>query len=159
PGPAVGRVPALAGADGGESRVVHLHTARDAERLRALLGPDPARRTVTVLGAGFVGSETAAWLAEVGATVHLVARSRLPLAGALGTAVARAVAQRHEEHLDAHLGRRVEAVTEHPGGVTVRLAGGTTLESDLAVVAHGTAPAAPGTGGGVAVDHRLAGLL
>ncbi|MGO1294546.1 MAG: FAD-dependent oxidoreductase, partial [Cellulosimicrobium funkei] len=99
PGPAVDRVPALAGADGGEPRVVHLHTARDAERLRALLGPDPARRTVTVLGAGFVGSETAAWLAEVGATVHLVARSRLPLAGALGTAVARAVALRHEEHL------------------------------------------------------------
>ncbi|KAJ8140765.1 hypothetical protein OY671_006054 [Metschnikowia pulcherrima] len=156
PGPAVDRVPALAGADGGEPRVVHSHTARDAERSRASLGPDPARRTVTVLGAGFVGSETAAWLAEVGATVHLVARSRLPLAGALGTAVARAVASRHEEHLDAHLGRRVEAVTERPGGVTVRLVGGTVSESDLAVVAHGTAPAAPGTGGGVDVDDRLA---
>jgi 3-phenylpropionate/trans-cinnamate dioxygenase ferredoxin reductase component len=156
PGPVVDRAPGVARPDGGESRVVHLHTARDAERLRALLGPDPGRRTVTVLGAGFVGAETAAWLAGAGATVHLVARSRLPLAGPLGTAVARAVALRHEEHLDAHLGRRVEAVTERPDAVTVRLAGGTTLESDLAVVAHGTVPAVPGASGGVDVDDRLA---
>ncbi len=140
-------------------RVVHLHTAPDAVWLRALLGADLADRTVTVLGAGFIGAETAAWFAESGATVHLVARSALPLAGSLGSAVAGAVAHLHQDHLGTHFGRRVEAVREHPGAVSVWLDDATVLESDVVLVAHGTVPDASwvSTGsGGVVVDDRLA---
>lgn len=151
------RPPARVGA-AGAPRVVHLHTAQDADHLRALLGPAPSGRTVTVLGAGFVGSETAAWLADAGASVHLVARSRLPLARALGAAVAAAVARQQGDRVATYFGRRVEAVTEHRESVTVQLDDGTVLESDLAVVAHGTVPDAAWAGAqpdGVAVDDRL----
>lgn len=156
--------PALADRDArpparrGTPRVVHLHTPQDADHLRALLGPDPSGRTVTVLGAGFVGSETAAWLVDAGASVHLVARSRLPLARALGSAVATAVARQQGERVATFFGRRVEAVTQRRESVRVRLDDGTALESDLAVVAHGTVPDAAWAGaqpGGLSVDDRL----
>src|SRR3712207_2266931 len=40
-------------------RLMHVHTVEDAARVRASLGDDPGALTVTLLGAGFIGGETA----------------------------------------------------------------------------------------------------
>ncbi len=142
-------------------RVAQVHTAADAARLREMVGPSPAENVITVLGAGFIGSEVAAWLAGAGATVHLVARSKLPLAQSLGTVVAGEVARLHREHLTAHYGRTVETVVDARSGPVVRLDDGRSLESDLVVVAHGTTPAAAWADpqiSAVTVDDRLRDL-
>jgi NADPH-dependent 2,4-dienoyl-CoA reductase/sulfur reductase-like enzyme len=142
---------------GGVKRIVRMHTAADADWLLALLTP-VAGRTVTILGAGFIGSEVASWLVDAGADVHMVSRSELPMAHALGTAVARSLALLHHDKVRTHFGRRVVALTEQAGRVTVRLDDGHAVVSDVVVVAHGTAPAAAWTGGGDAglkVDDRL----
>lgn len=140
----------------GERRVVHVHTAADAVRLRGLLEDDGVTRA-TVLGAGFVGVEVADALAGAGLHVDLVARSTLPLVGALGESVARRVAGLLQGHVSMHLGRRVERVAPGRGGVTIALDDGTRLRSHLVVVAHGTMPATAwtGTDDGILVDDRL----
>jgi NADPH-dependent 2,4-dienoyl-CoA reductase/sulfur reductase-like enzyme len=139
-------------------RVLHIHTVEDANRIRASLGDDPGARSVTLLGAGFIGAETASYLAEVGAKVHLVSRPTLPLAGVLGEAIARRVTELHEAHVSTHFGREVVGISAGADSLTVSLDDGQVLESDLAVVAHGTAPFsawATGAEPGIAVDDRL----
>ena len=63
-------------------RLLGLHTVEDATRIRELLSSNPTAASVTLLGAGFIGAETASYLADSGATVHLVSgrccRSRPP---------------------------------------------------------------------------------
>jgi NADPH-dependent 2,4-dienoyl-CoA reductase/sulfur reductase-like enzyme len=89
--------------------------------------------------------------------VTLVARSRLPLASALGEPVARRVTELHRRHVATHLGRRVERVAPDGEGAMVVLDDGTRLGSDLVIVAHGTPPATAWAGAddGVLVDDRL----
>lgn len=65
--------------------VFHLHTPHDAVRLREQLGENVDRKTVTILGAGFVGAETASYLAEAGAGVHLIFQPVTPLLPALAS--------------------------------------------------------------------------
>jgi NADPH-dependent 2,4-dienoyl-CoA reductase/sulfur reductase-like enzyme len=111
-----------------------------------------------LLGAGFIGAETASYLAEAGATVHLVSRPAVPLAGVLGEHIARRVIELHEAHVTTHFGRQVRAVSGNRDSVTVTLDDGHVLESDLAVVAHGTVPEsawATETARGISVDDRL----
>lgn len=145
-------------AAGGTGRLLHLHTTADAEHLRDRLGADPARVRVTLLGAGLIGSEVASHLSGLGVDVHLVARPELPLADVLGAEVARRVARLHRVHVRTHFGRTVVDVRAHTDALMVTLDDGSRLESEVAVVAHGTVPASgwlTGADGGVAVDGRL----
>lgn len=139
-------------------RLRHIHTVDDAARIREGFGEVPGSRSVTLLGAGFIGAETASYLAEAGATVHLVSRPAVPLVGVLGEAIARRVTELHEAHVTTHFGRQVRAVAGGRDSVAVTLDDGQVLESDLAVVAHGTVPEsawATQTARGIAVDDRL----
>ena len=137
---------------------MHIHTIDDAARIRDWFREDPGATAVTLLGAGFIGAETASYLADTGAAVHLVSRPTVPLAGALGGRIARRVTELHAEHVTTHFGRQVRAVSGGADSVTVTLDDGHVLESDLAVVAHGTVPATAWTTDtetGIAVDDRL----
>lgn len=139
-------------------RVFHLHTVDDATRLHEQLRQHPNRLTVTVLGAGFIGAETASYLVGTGAHVHLVSRSTTPLASALGGPIAQRITELHRAHVTTHFGRDVTALVAGPTMVTVTLSDGHTVESDLVVVAHGTHPVSAWlTGGedGLAVDSHL----
>ena len=143
---------------GESARLVHIHTVDDAARIRDWFGDDPGATSVTLLGAGFIGAETASYLADAGATVHLVSRPAVPLAGVLGERIARRVTELHAAHVTTHFGRQVRAVSGGRDSVTVTLDDGHVLESDLAVVAHGTVPASAWTTDteeGIAVDDRL----
>jgi len=140
-----------------------MHTVDDAARIRELLGQNPSMATVTLLGAGFIGAETASYLADRGAAVHLVSRPMLPLRLAVGDAIARRVVDLHRDHVTTHFGREVTAVYAGADSVTVTLDDDTRIESDLVIVAHGTSPASgwaagpAGSDGGIAVDDRLRG--
>lgn len=139
-------------------RLMRVHTVDDAARVRALFGDNPGSRVVTLLGAGFIGAETASYLAEAGARVHLVSRSEVPLVSALGERLAGRVQGLHEENVTAHFGREVATVRVGRDSVMVTLDDGQRLEADAAVAAYGTVPAsawATGVDEGVAVDDRL----
>ncbi|MFM2721653.1 FAD-dependent oxidoreductase [Microbacterium mcarthurae (nom. nud.)] len=138
-------------------RLTTLHSLTDAIRVRDLLATaDPAR--VLFLGGGLVASETASLLTDAGHNTVLIARSALPGASAIGDDAARQLLDLHRHHHAVHLGRDVCAIRTHADHITVVLDDDTKVEGDLAIVAHGTLPAAPApwTGpGGIAVDNRL----
>ena len=143
---------------GDTARLLHIHTVDDAARIRDRFGDDPSARSVTLLGAGFIGAETASYLADAGATVHLVSRPAVPLAGVLGERIARRVTELHAAHVTTHFGRLVREVSSDSDSVTVTLDDGQVLVSDLVIAAHGTVSAsawATDTEQGIAVDDRL----
>ena len=143
---------------GESARLLHIHTVDDAARIRGWFGGNPGATSVALLGAGFIGAETASYLADAGATVHLVSRPAVPLAGVLGDRIAQRVTELHHAHVTTHFGREVGAVSAGKDSVAVTLDDGQVLESDLAVVAHGTVPTsswATDTEEGIAVDDRL----
>lgn len=154
---AMGSTPrALPGGD--RPGVFSLHRAEDAMRIREHLGDDPAGRTVTVLGAGLVGSEVASYFAAAGAELRLVARSEVPLARVLGRPIATRLRDLHAAHVHAHFGRAVTGLLPSGSRTGVRLDDGSELRSELVIVAQGTVPAtswASVDAEGVRVDGRL----
>jgi NADPH-dependent 2,4-dienoyl-CoA reductase/sulfur reductase-like enzyme len=138
--------------------VFSLHRADDAIRIRDHFGDEPAGRTVTVLGAGLVGSEVASYFAAAGAELHLVARSDVPLTHVLGRPIASRLRDLHAAHVDIHFGRAVTALLPSASYTGVRLDDGSELHSDLVIVAQGTVPDtswASRDAEGVRVDDRL----
>jgi len=138
------------------ARVTALHSPDDAIRAAALL--DGGSRSVTILGAGLVGAETASILTERGIYVALVARSTAPLAGVLGMEIAAQIRELHAEHVDTFFGQDVNAIEADADSATVTLEGGHRLRSDVVIVAHGTRPDVDWIGGtaeSLTTDRRL----
>ena len=123
-----------------------------------------AARASVVLGASFIGLETAASLRERGLDVTVAAREAVPLAKLLGPEVGGAFVTLHRGRgVDMRLGTEVEAI-EGEGAVRgVRLATGETLPADLVVIGFGVRPEDPldrrrasmDPDGGVTVDATL----
>lgn len=141
-------------------RLTNLHSIADAVRVRDLIGTTrPAR--VLILGGGLVASETASLLTDAGHDVALITRALLPGARALGEETARSLLNLHLPQHAAYLGRTPTAIRSHADRITVVLDDGPRAEGDLAIVAHGTMPAAPApwTGSdGIPVDDHLRSL-
>lgn len=111
-----------------------LRTLDDALALRERL--QPGRRLV-VVGAGFLGAETAAVARGLGARVTLLEPAPVPLAHAVGTEVGRLFGRTHLDHgVDLRTGVTVTGVID--GGV--RLAGGEVVGADEVLVAVGSLP-------------------
>lgn len=138
-------------------RLTTLHSAADAVRVRDLLATTkPAR--VLMLGGGLVASETASLLTDAGHDVALITRAAIPGANAIGAHVARRLRDLHRPQHAAYLERTVRSVRTHTDRISITLNDGSRVEGDLAIVAHGTVPAAPApwTGpDGIPVDSRL----
>lgn len=118
---------------GGEGALT-LRRLPDADRIKAAFTPG-AR--VVVVGAGWIGLETAAAAREHGAEVTLVEADPQPLHRVLGEEMGRVFADLHREHgVDLRLGSGVSEI--RPGEVV--LADGSTVPADAVLVGVGIRP-------------------
>ncbi len=151
----------LATADESGAPVAYLRTIEDSQRLKEAFTAD-AR--IAVIGAGWIGLETAAAARTAGATVTVLESLDLPLLRVLGPEVAAVFAGLHREHgVDLRLGVQVSGIEKAGSGAVVRLADGDSVEADLVVVGIGVSPnvalaeaAGLATDNGILVDEHLA---
>lgn len=139
-------------------RLRTLHSAADAARIHQELDGGDRRESVTILGGGLVGAETASILAEAGADVTLIARTPAPLHTVLGPPIAERLADLHRLHVDVRFRRQIVGVVADESGITAEFDDGGRARSGLVIVAHGTLPDTSwinGGFGGLDVDDRL----
>lgn len=111
-----------------------MRTLNDALALRRQLGP--AKRLV-VVGAGFLGAESAAVANALGCDVTLLEPAPVPLAQAVGVEIGQMLAQVHHEHgVAVRTGVAVASVTGHG----VELSNGEFVAADEVLVAIGSRP-------------------
>ena len=97
---------------------------------------------MVVVGAGWIGLETAAAARGAGATVTVLESAELPLLRVLGPRMAQVFAGLHRENgVDLRLGVTVSAVRGGPSAVTgVELGDGSVVAADAVVVGVGVSP-------------------
>nr|WSZ19744.1 FAD-dependent oxidoreductase [Streptomyces canus] len=144
------QLPGTQGLDG-----VHtLRTVDDAVAIRRAL--DKGARTV-VIGAGFIGAETAAAARKRGLDVVVVEAQPTPLVRAVGETMGDALASLHLRHgTDLRCGVSVTALEGEGRVERVRLSDGTALDADLVVVGAGAVPATDWlAGSGLTLDDGV----
>jgi 3-phenylpropionate/trans-cinnamate dioxygenase ferredoxin reductase subunit len=150
---------ALPGAD--LDNVLYLRRLEDCERIQKAFANS---RRVVIIGAGWIGLETAAAARAHGLDVTVLEQAELPLLRVLGRKVAQVFADLHREHkVDLRLGVQVAALTGTEGRVTgVRLGDGTEIDTDLVLVGVGITPnvslaaeAGLDVDNGIVVDEHL----
>jgi len=126
-----------------------LRTVDDALALRALLVPG---KRVVLVGAGWIGAETATVARQLGCAVTVVEAGPAPLAGALPAELGQLMAGWYAEAgVELRCGVGVAGVEQG----AVLLADGTRLAADEVVVGIGARPATGWlAGGGVELDGR-----
>jgi NADPH-dependent 2,4-dienoyl-CoA reductase/sulfur reductase-like enzyme len=118
--------------------VFTLRTREDAAALRQRLAGRPRR--VLVIGAGFTGSEIASACRDQDLAVTVAERGSAPLVGALGGVIGGVAAGLHRDHgVDLHCDVTVTSLEGDGNGRLrrARLSDGTTIDTDVAVVALG----------------------
>ncbi|MDL5155834.1 NAD(P)/FAD-dependent oxidoreductase [Actinomycetospora termitidis] len=119
--------------------VVTLRTLDDSRHLRDLLRDGTPR--VTVIGAGFIGSEIAAVARKRDLEVTIVEALPVPLVRGVGERMGRALTAIHERQgTTVRTGVSVEKVTGNGRVESVVLADGTEIPTDVLVVGIGAAP-------------------
>jgi len=137
---ATGSTPRRLGVPGAElDGVLYLHRLEDADALKSAFA---GASRVAIVGAGWIGLETAAAARTAGAEATVMELAPLPLVGVLGPEIAAAYADLHRAHgVDLRLGVRVEAIVGDGQRATgVRLGDGTVVEADAVVVGIGITP-------------------
>jgi 3-phenylpropionate/trans-cinnamate dioxygenase ferredoxin reductase component len=140
-----------AGLDG----VLYLRDVADCEAIKAAFA---TARRAAIIGAGWIGLETAAAARAAGVEVTVLERARLPLLGVLGPEAAEVYAAVHAEHgVDLRTGVQVAEITGAGGRASgVRLADGSRIGADVVVAGVGITP---NTGlaeaAGLAVDDGI----
>ncbi|MDD7966016.1 NAD(P)/FAD-dependent oxidoreductase [Actinomycetospora lemnae] len=143
----------------GTEHLEGVHTVRtldDAIALRAALRG--GARRLTVVGAGFIGSEVAAVGRKLGLEVTILEALETPLARAVGERMGRALTHLHRRHgTEVRTGVAVEEVLSADGRVTgVRLGDGTEVDTDVLVVGIGARPATDWLeGSGLTIDDGV----
>jgi 3-phenylpropionate/trans-cinnamate dioxygenase ferredoxin reductase subunit len=119
--------------------VHYLRTLDDSDALRAAFRPGA---NVVVIGAGWIGLETAAAARGAGATVTVLESAELPLLRVLGPQMAQVFAGLHRENgVDLRLGVNVAALRGDGAHVTgVELGDGAVIDADAVVVGVGVTP-------------------
>lgn len=154
-----GRNRTLSGPGADLQGIYQLRTVEDCDRIRAAAR---AGRRAVLIGFGFIGSEVAASLRQLGVEVAAVEGHRVPLARVLGAEVGEVLAGIHREKGVELVLDDVVAAFEGSGRVErVRTKKGRLLECDLVVAGIGIVPnsellAAAGAGvdNGVLVDEQ-----
>ncbi|MEU8785422.1 FAD-dependent oxidoreductase [Streptomyces sp. NPDC048637] len=141
--------------------VHYLRRLADSDRLKEVFR---SASRVVVIGAGWIGLETAAAARAAGVEVTVLETAALPLLRVLGPEVARIFATLHTDHgVELRCGTQVAEITGTGGAVDgVRLADGSLIGADAVIVGVGITPnsepaAAAGlkVDNGVVVDERL----
>ncbi|WP_028455743.1 FAD-dependent oxidoreductase [Chitinilyticum litopenaei] len=152
--------PPLPGLD--DARVFTLRNLPDLDRLMAAL--DPEIRTLSVVGAGFIGLETVEALRQRGLNVHLIERSPQVLAPLDAEMTAPLVATLRAHGVALHLGETLQRIETAGESLQLRLESGASIASDLVVLAIGVRPETAlareaglelGETGGVWVDEQM----
>ncbi|WP_172652970.1 NAD(P)/FAD-dependent oxidoreductase [Rhodococcus opacus] len=146
-------IPSLSGKDG----VLTLRSLDDAQELRRRLTPGA---NVVIIGAGFIGSETASSAQKRGANVVIVESASIPLVRAVGPIVGHAVSSLHARNQVRLLtDTQVIEVLGEDAVHGVRLATGEVLPADVVVVGIGAEPATSWLhGSGIELDARDGGI-
>jgi len=150
----------LAMADDSGAPVAYLRTIEDSQHLKETFA---SGTSVAIIGAGWIGLETASAARKAGADVTVLESLDLPLLRVLGPEVAQVFADLHTEHgVDLRLGVQVSAIEKADGRAVVHLADGSDVTADLVVVGIGVAPnvelaeaAGLETDNGILVDEHL----
>lgn len=140
--------------------VYYLRKVEDADALRKAAG---TAKSIVVIGGGWIGSEVAASINQLGGNVTMISFTERPLESVLGPEIGQVYADLHAEHGVRIVQGLVSALEgdEHVEGV--RLEDGQTFPADLVVVGIGATPriklATRGgletREGGIAVDEYL----
>ncbi|HEX8232167.1 MAG TPA: FAD-dependent oxidoreductase [Caulobacteraceae bacterium] len=136
-----------------------VHTLRSLADARAIIAAAATARSAAVIGASFIGLETAASLRTRGVEVHVVAPEAVPMERVLGRELGQSIRALHERKgVVFHLGRRAEGFADG----RLRLDDGGGIAADLVVLGVGVRPrlelavaAGLETDGGVLVDRFL----
>jgi NADPH-dependent 2,4-dienoyl-CoA reductase/sulfur reductase-like enzyme/nitrite reductase/ring-hydroxylating ferredoxin subunit len=137
----------------------HVHTLRTLSDCRAIIAQAKLAKRAVVIGASFIGLETAAALRARDIEVHVVAPEKRPLEKVFGPQLGDFVRALHEEHgVKFHLEDTVTTI----GAKDVTLKSGGHLDADLVVLGVGVRPrlalaeqAGLTMNKGVAVDQYL----
>jgi NADPH-dependent 2,4-dienoyl-CoA reductase/sulfur reductase-like enzyme len=115
----------------------HVHTLRSLADCRAIIASLNGARRAIVIGASFIGLESAAALRARDIEVHVVAPEQQPMERVLGSDMGEFVRALHEEQgVMFHLG---DTVAEIDGKRSILKSGG-VLEADVVVVGVGVRP-------------------
>ena len=103
--------------------------------------PPPAPHVVVVVGTGWIGSEAAASLRQLGREVTLVGPDPAPLARVLGPEIAAVYRDLHADHgVRLQLGTRVAGLRGHGRVEAVVTEDGRTIDCDLVLIGAGAVP-------------------
>ncbi len=115
----------------------HVHTLRSLTDSRAIIAQAKTAKRAVVIGASFIGLETAAALRARDLEVHVAAPEKRPLERVFGPQLGDFVRALHEEHgVIFHLEDSVTAI----GAKNVTLKSGGTVDADLVVIGVGVRP-------------------
>jgi NADPH-dependent 2,4-dienoyl-CoA reductase/sulfur reductase-like enzyme/nitrite reductase/ring-hydroxylating ferredoxin subunit len=115
----------------------HVHVLRSLADCRAIIASANGARRAIVIGASFIGLETAASLRARDIEVHVVGLEQRPMERVLGPAMGDFVRALHEEHgVIFHLGDTVTSID----GKRATLKSGGTVEADVVVIGVGVRP-------------------
>ena len=123
----------------GHDRVFTVRSLDEAITLRRLLDTGAVRRAI-VVGAGYIGLETAEALVQAGAEVLVVEALDQVLPGFDEPAASLAEAELRR-HARLRLGARLDAVHDAEGGGVTAVVGGAPEPADLVILATGVRPA------------------
>jgi NADPH-dependent 2,4-dienoyl-CoA reductase/sulfur reductase-like enzyme/nitrite reductase/ring-hydroxylating ferredoxin subunit len=137
----------------------HVHLLRSLDDCRSIIANLKDAKRAVVIGASFIGLETAAALRTRELEVHVVAPEQRPLERVFGPQLGDFIKTLHEEHgVNFHLENSITAI----GKNNVTLKAGGTLDTDLVVIGVGVRPrlalaekAGLKTDKGVSVDQYL----
>jgi len=121
------------------SGVLYLRTLADCEAMKAAFA---TAKRVAIIGAGWIGLETAAAARATGCEVTVIERGELPLLRVLGRELAAIYAALHRDHgVDLRMDATVAEITGQDGRVSgIRLAEDSVVAADAVVVGVGITP-------------------
>ena len=119
--------------------VLYLRRVGDSDQIKATFA---TASRVAVIGAGWIGLETAAAARSAGVEVTILEAAELPLLRVLGREAAQVFAGLHRDHgVDLRFGVQVAEITASDGLADgVRLADGTHVPADAVIVGVGITP-------------------
>jgi len=131
----------------------HVHTLRSLADCRAIIAQAKNAKRAVVIGASFIGLESAAALRARDIDVHVVAPEKRPLERVFGPQLGDFIRALHEEHgVKFHLENSVTAIDSK----RVTLKNGGTLDADLVVIGVGVRPrVALAEKAGLAIDKGV----